>query len=854
MSKIWKNKKRVACLLAAMALLLTGVMTTMLQTSKDKEIDTSAAGLYPEGWDYVLDYNMMQIGTGKGSMMASSNAPHFGWDGESIFLMHNLYTPETKAANIPPTMTYNDGSSYPPIRIETRIIGPYVDTKGTAHNVYEGYFSDTIDIEFPDAALKNDGSRHKVYMTISSISMAVRNSAKACERPKIFSKGWFNAYNYKTGEYAESWSTNVGVRYQVTIRVDGAQSGESVFNVFRDLDRPTIVRNSTSDNWNYGFNIGGINRFGIDLYQEGIAPTNNTYGINTNPGANINVWSWQSGFSQACGNQNNENNDSLENAISFLAEATGYQFVWAGQNCGTQLGIDPNDSHLEKTRADVYVTYEQKTGSWSNWNGTDTWDLLKTEEKFKGWKFGYTYPNDFSNHAVYDNPSTVNVDGVSNIDLANRGFTYSMGASHAFSYYIPRRWYMYRFDFDLFCPTGHSASEIKNKQTDFEKRAENTSDPVKTPSLTGYTFLGFFDSNGVEYKQESMLSNKTFYAKWRKNKYYVRYAPNGSTNFNHQNWEYVQNKTNGTMEKSTYEYDTEGKLRKNTFTREGYVFTGWNTKADGSGTARSDENRVYNWATEDGETITLYAQWRKKLGNETITVVSEETGNPVSNVTMKLQKQVQGNWVDMGSSFTTSSAGQIKVSNLHWFNYRWVMTSVPAGYYKNTETPESCYTNYPSTDFVIRPCGTCGKEVCDQFTVTNRVILYMKHVNITLSSVVDCIIKGEDAPAFMYHINGLDAAGVRHEYNVLVQTNESIKAGGTQLVHDIFAGTYTVTQVPVSRYVPGTAINLANSTINGTNATVDVLNHELASVRFPYTLTNHGWYYGVDSENNRLRK
>lgn len=61
------------------------------------------------------------------------------------------------------------------------------------------------------------------------------------------------------------------------------------------------------------------------------------------------------------------------------------------------------------------------------------------------------------------------------------------------------------------------------------------------------------------------------------------------------------------------ETDTTTPLTKNSFTRDGYEFAGWNTKADGTGTAYNDE------ATNVGKdgSITLYAQWTKKIGEST---------------------------------------------------------------------------------------------------------------------------------------------------------------------------------------------------------------------------------------------
>ena len=52
-------------------------------------------------------------------------------------------------------------------------------------------------------------------------------------------------------------------------------------------------------------------------------------------------------------------------------------------------------------------------------------------------------------------------------------------------------------------------------------------------------------------------------------------------------------------------------LNANTFTRDGYTFNKWNTKADGSGDSYADQEKVKNLTTT-GKTIKLYAVWKKK--------------------------------------------------------------------------------------------------------------------------------------------------------------------------------------------------------------------------------------------------
>ena len=93
-------------------------------------------------------------------------------------------------------------------------------------------------------------------------------------------------------------------------------------------------------------------------------------------------------------------------------------------------------------------------------------------------------------------------------------------------------------------------------------------------------------------------ANRKYEAVWQGNSYTVAYDGNGAE---------------GTMESSSHVYGTAKALNLNTFTRDdGYAFTGWNTKADGTGTTYGNEASVKNLTTEDGGTVTLYAQWANK--------------------------------------------------------------------------------------------------------------------------------------------------------------------------------------------------------------------------------------------------
>ena len=62
----------------------------------------------------------------------------------------------------------------------------------------------------------------------------------------------------------------------------------------------------------------------------------------------------------------------------------------------------------------------------------------------------------------------------------------------------------------------------------------------------------------------------------------------------------------GEMEAQRFEVGIDTALNANTFTRENYKFTGWNTAADGSGATYADEGAILELTGD----MTLYAQWQ----------------------------------------------------------------------------------------------------------------------------------------------------------------------------------------------------------------------------------------------------
>ena len=100
----------------------------------------------------------------------------------------------------------------------------------------------------------------------------------------------------------------------------------------------------------------------------------------------------------------------------------------------------------------------------------------------------------------------------------------------------------------------------------------------------------------------------------------------------------------GTMTPQEILIDTDTDLKPNEYTRQDYLFTGWNTQDDGQGTDYADEASVRNLAAQNAS-ITLYAQWEEIQGvaeingryfntiADAITACPGTSGNPATTPT-----------------------------------------------------------------------------------------------------------------------------------------------------------------------------------------------------------------------------
>ena len=83
-------------------------------------------------------------------------------------------------------------------------------------------------------------------------------------------------------------------------------------------------------------------------------------------------------------------------------------------------------------------------------------------------------------------------------------------------------------------------------------------------------------------------------------------TPSITTNHVSFDWNYANS---GFVEDITLTAGCETVLPENNYRRNGYYFTGWNTKMDGTGTAYSEKESVNGLISTVSENVTLFAQW-----------------------------------------------------------------------------------------------------------------------------------------------------------------------------------------------------------------------------------------------------
>ncbi|WP_332384451.1 InlB B-repeat-containing protein [Lactococcus laudensis] len=248
--------------------------------------------------------------------------------------------------------------------------------------------------------------------------------------------------------------------------------------------------------------------------------------------------------------------------------------VWTPGNY--QIEFDKNASDVTGTMVKQTVNYDE------------TQKLNINKYKRAGYSFmGWNTKSDGSGISYADEQSISN--------LADADETETLYAKWAKTEY-------YSILFDLNAGSDRTAKTKQKTIPNLEIGTKySLSSGIKTASRAGYKFNGWYTTaDGTIEMPESIVipkSNTTYYANWTANNYTVSYDKNTGS---------------GTMADQNFTYDVAKNLSQNNFGKDGYVFTGWNTSADGSGIAYSNSQSVSNLTTASGGKVTLYAQWQAK--------------------------------------------------------------------------------------------------------------------------------------------------------------------------------------------------------------------------------------------------
>lgn len=159
---------------------------------------------------------------------------------------------------------------------------------------------------------------------------------------------------------------------------------------------------------------------------------------------------------------------------------------------------------------------------------------------------------------------------------------------------------------------------------------------------TGYTFVGWNtakDGTGTAHQPGDALvltkSVVVLYAQWKPITYKVRFDGNGATS--------------GMMSDLTATYDEKKTLPANRYVKSGETFTGWNTKADGSGAMYRNRAEATNLASTRDAVVVLYAQWEDAM------TTMPETGGTVND--HRMLKTIGGGGLVSSASSSSHSRG-----------------------------------------------------------------------------------------------------------------------------------------------------------------------------------------------------
>jgi len=267
-------------------------------------------------------------------------------------------------------------------------------------------------------------------------------------------------------------------------------------------------------------------------------------------------------------------------------------------------------------------------------------------------------------------------------------------SDRTFEYYAKFTPNTYTVKFDKNTGSG----TMSNQTFTYDKAQELT---ANTFTKTGYTFAGWATSkdgdvvytDGKSVKNLATSGEVTLFAKWTANTYYVAFNGNGATSGSMSNQAFTYDGAAQALTANSYgrqytvSYNANGGTTASTSatnTTSTYTFVKWNTEANGSGTAYTNQYSGNNLIPSG--TLTLYAQWSDanafvKLPNATKTgsvldawyLGEERIGAAGENYTPTANVTLTAHWINKYTPEFGGSDHEMKVgdvlSNAFTFNH-----------------------------------------------------------------------------------------------------------------------------------------------------------------------------------------
>ncbi len=301
-----------------------------------------------------------------------------------------------------------------------------------------------------------------------------------------------------------------------------------------------------------------------------------------------------------------------------------------------------------------------------------------------------------------------------NTQANGEGTDYAEGASYSLDapLVLYAKWnYLVSYDANGGTRSASPASQTKLRNVDLTLADRGTM------ARTGYTFQGWYTTpygaGGAAYSEAATYSANaplTLYAQWQIITYYVSYNANEGTGISSPSSQVKLHDIHLTL------------ASRGSMMRTGSAFSGWNTAANGSGTAYT-EGGTYT----ANAAVTLYAQW----------------------TTGVFSIRVIGTTISGGGASSTEIAVCDSVGN-----NRSIISSVPLWFYGISDSIFTLYPAITTNSYFVVSWGGSTSSVTKTFDFRDISGAIINQV--TLTATPDAIAKSSDADTtfYLFYYNG----------------------------------------------------------------------------------------------------